>query len=84
MTAALFLFQDIDLAGKLGVRMKGTGLGQNLADVYKRQELEQAVFLTLKKQLEAAAPLAPDGTLRVDASVPVSYTHLDVYKRQAT
>ena len=31
MTAALFLFQDIDLAGKLGVRMNGTGLGQNLA-----------------------------------------------------
>ena len=33
-------------------------------------ELEQTVFLTLKKQMEAAAPLAPDGTLRVDASVP--------------
>ena len=33
-------------------------------------ELEQAVFLTLKKQMEAAAPLAPDGTLRVEASVP--------------
>ncbi|EKC74188.1 site-specific recombinase, partial [human gut metagenome] len=33
-------------------------------------ELEQAVFLTLKKQLEASVPLAPDGTLRVDASVP--------------
>jgi len=33
-------------------------------------ELEQAVFLTLKKQMEAAASLAPDGTLRVDASVP--------------
>ncbi len=33
-------------------------------------ELEQAVFLTLKKQMEAAAPLAPDGTLRADASVP--------------
>ena len=33
-------------------------------------ELEQAVFLTLKKQMEAAAPLAPDGSLRVDASVP--------------
>ena len=33
-------------------------------------ELEQAVFLTLKKQMKAAAPLAPDGTLRVDASVP--------------
>ena len=33
-------------------------------------ELEQAVFLTLKKQMEAAAPLAPDGTLQVDASVP--------------
>ncbi len=32
-------------------------------------ELEQAVFLTLKKQMEAAAPLAPDGTLRVEASV---------------
>ena len=27
-------------------------------------------FLTLKKQMEAAAPLAPDGTLQVDASVP--------------
>ena len=33
-------------------------------------ELEQTVFLTLKKQMEAATPLAPDGTLRVDASVP--------------
>ena len=33
-------------------------------------ELEQAVFLTLKKQMEAAAPLAPDGTLRADSSVP--------------
>lgn len=33
-------------------------------------ELEQAVFLTLKKQMEATAPLAPDGTLRVDFSVP--------------
>ena len=33
-------------------------------------ELEQAVFLTLKKQMEAAVPLAPDGTLRVKASVP--------------
>lgn len=33
-------------------------------------ELEQTVFLTLKKQMGAAAPLAPDGTLRVDASVP--------------
>ena len=33
-------------------------------------ELEQAVFLTLKKQMEAAAPLAPDGTFWVDASVP--------------
>ena len=33
-------------------------------------ELEQAVFLTLKKQMEAAAPLAPDGTLRGDSSVP--------------
>ena len=33
-------------------------------------ELEQMVFLTLKKQMEAAAPLAPDGTRRVDASVP--------------
>ena len=33
-------------------------------------ELEQAVFLTMKKQMEAAAPLAPDGTLRVDSSVP--------------
>ena len=33
-------------------------------------ELEQAVFLTLKKQMEAAAPFAPDGSLRVDASVP--------------
>ena len=33
-------------------------------------ELEQAVILTLKKQMEATAPLAPDGTLRVDASVP--------------
>ena len=33
-------------------------------------ELEQAVFLTLKKQMEATAPLAPDGTLRVDSSVP--------------
>ena len=30
----------------------------------------RAVFLTLKKQMEATAPLAPDGTLRVDASVP--------------
>ena len=26
-------------------------------------ELEQTVFLTLKKQMGAAAPLAPDGTL---------------------
>ena len=33
-------------------------------------ELEQAVFLTLKKQMEATAPLAPDGTLRADTSVP--------------
>ena len=33
-------------------------------------ELEQAVLLTLKKQMETAAPLAPDGTLRVNASVP--------------
>lgn len=33
-------------------------------------ELEQAVFLTLKKQMEAAAPFAPDGTLRADTSVP--------------
>jgi len=33
-------------------------------------ELEQAAFLTLKKQMEAAAPLAPDGTLRADSSVP--------------
>ena len=33
-------------------------------------ELEQAVLLTLKKQMEPAAPLAPDGTLRVNASVP--------------
>ena len=33
-------------------------------------ELEQAVFLTLKKQMEAATPLAPDGSLRVDTSVP--------------
>ena len=33
-------------------------------------ELERAVFLTLKKQMEATTPLAPDGTLRVDASVP--------------
>lgn len=33
-------------------------------------ELEQAVFLTLKKQMEAAAPLAPDGTLWADTSVP--------------
>ena len=33
-------------------------------------ELEQTVFLTLKKQMEAAAPLAPDGSLRVEASVP--------------
>ncbi len=33
-------------------------------------ELEQAVFLTLKKQMETAAPLAPDGTLRVDATIP--------------
>ena len=33
-------------------------------------ELEQTVFLTLKKQMEAAAPLAPDDTLRVGASVP--------------
>ena len=33
-------------------------------------ELEQAVFLTLKKQMEAAAPPVPDGTLQVDASVP--------------
>ena len=27
-------------------------------------------FLTLKKQMEAATPLAPDGSLRVDTSVP--------------
>ena len=33
-------------------------------------ELEQSVFLTLKKQMETAAPLAPDGTLRTNASVP--------------
>ena len=33
-------------------------------------ELEQTVFLTLKKQMEAAALLAPDGTLRTDTSVP--------------
>ena len=33
-------------------------------------ELEQTVFLTLKKQMETAAPLAPDGALRADASVP--------------
>ena len=33
-------------------------------------ELEQSVFLTLKKQMEAAALLAPDGTLRTDTSVP--------------
>ncbi|MGN0544625.1 MAG: recombinase family protein, partial [Acutalibacteraceae bacterium] len=33
-------------------------------------ELEQAVFLTLKKQMEAAAPLAPDGTVCLDAAVP--------------
>ena len=33
-------------------------------------ELEQTVFLTLKKQMEAAALLASDGTLRTDASVP--------------
>ena len=40
-------------------------------------ELEQAVFLTLKKQMEAAVPLAPDGTLRVKASVPeLSLIHI--------
>ena len=33
-------------------------------------ELEQAVFLTLKKQMEATAPHAHDGTLRADSSVP--------------
>ena len=30
MTAAFFLGQDVDLTGELGVRMDGTGLGQNL------------------------------------------------------
>ena len=35
-------------------------------DVQQKEQL----FLTLKKQMEAAAPLAPDGTLRVETSVP--------------
>lgn len=33
-------------------------------------ELEKAVFITLKKQMEAAANLNPDGTVRLDAAAP--------------
>lgn len=33
-------------------------------------ELEQAVFITLKKQMEAAASLNPDGTIRLEAAAP--------------
>ena len=33
-------------------------------------ELEKAVFITLKKQMEAAASLNPDGTIRLEAAVP--------------
>ena len=33
-------------------------------------ELEKAVFITLKKQMEAAASLNPDGTVRLEATAP--------------
>lgn len=33
-------------------------------------ELEKAVFITLKKQMEAAASLNPDGTVRLEAAAP--------------
>lgn len=33
-------------------------------------ELEKAVFITLKKQMEAAASLNPDGTVRLEAVTP--------------
>ena len=33
-------------------------------------ELEKAVFITLKKQMEAAASLNPDGTVRLEVAVP--------------
>ena len=40
------------------------------ADVESRCHKMRLNAAELKKQMEAAAPLAPDGTLRVDASVP--------------
>ena len=33
-------------------------------------ELEKAVFITLKNQMEAAASLNPDGTVRLEVAVP--------------
>ena len=38
-------------------------------------ELEKAVFITLKKQMEAAASLNPDGTIRLETSAPERFEY---------
>ena len=46
-------------------------------------EAGESVTLTQEETLEAAIPeYCPEVTRIVDAVGPVSYTHLDVYKRQ--
>ena len=38
-------------------------------------ELEKAVFITLRKQMEAAASLNPDGTIRLETSAPERFEY---------
>ena len=62
---------DYDLEGAKKACQTLNDAGGNAVAVYfNAAELEKAVFITLKKQMEAAASLNPDGTVRLEVAVP--------------
>ena len=56
---------------------------QHQQDVYKRQRLDDGRYNKVANIVGHTMQFHPHGDASIgDALVPVSYTHLDVYKRQ--
>ena len=68
--------------GGIGV-LSAAQIGYNEPDF--EQDPEGANMRAMKKHIRKAREIAPDGVIGINIMVatrPVSYTHLDVYKRQ--
>ena len=76
--------EDADaLQNAYGYYLQDNGVLKLRRDVYKRQAVGAEIVAAIHDgQPGAELTLAPDGDVLHDDRAPVSYTHLDVYKRQ--